>query len=338
MTATEEREEIENTNQPLVRYSVTDADIEAAKQRYASLEATTPQGYEAVRAAIRELVSTRTAIEKRRVQLKADALEWGRKVDGEAKRLTAMLLEIEEPLKAKKQAIDDEKERARREKEEAERRAIEEQLRLQREAEEARLKAERDAEEARLKAERERLEAEKARLAEIQQKIERQQAEAKAKAEEEARIEREREEAARRERERVEAERQAEERRRWEAEQKAERERLAKIEAEQKAERERIAAEQAKLEAERRAVAEAKEAERKAREEAERKAAEEARLAAIAPDAEKLKSLALQLRAIAAPAMSTDEGRGVLDSAMKQLCRVADFLESFGSAPEAANG
>src|SRR5579863_5138042 len=95
----------------LVTYSITDADIAATQAAYAGLTADTPKGYEEVRLAIAHCRDTRVAIEKRRVELKADALAWGKKVDAEAKRITTLLEEIEDPLKAKKQAVDDEKAR-----------------------------------------------------------------------------------------------------------------------------------------------------------------------------------------------------------------------------------
>jgi colicin import membrane protein len=156
----------------VVSYDVTDAAIEATRAKYAALEATTPQGYEEVRLAIAEVRTTRVAIEKRRVELKADALEYGRKVDSEAKRLTTLIESIEAPLAAKKAAVDNEKARLKAEAEAARLREIEERLARERAAEEARLKAARDAEDARLAEERKRLDAERVALAEERAKAE----------------------------------------------------------------------------------------------------------------------------------------------------------------------
>ena len=109
-----------NDFRSLVTYDVTPEQIEAKKAAYAALEATTPKGYEEVRKAIGDLRGLRVAIEDRRKELKKDSLEFGRLVDGEAKRITALIEGIEEPLKLKKAAVDDEKERLRKEKEAAE--------------------------------------------------------------------------------------------------------------------------------------------------------------------------------------------------------------------------
>ncbi len=122
------------------------------------------EGYENVTKALSVLRSTRVAIEKTRKDLKADSLEYGRRVDAIAKELTSSIEALEVPLSSAKQSIDQEKERLKREKAEAAQRALEEEIRKKREAEEAelaRLKAiedeKRAAEDARLKAERDRL-------------------------------------------------------------------------------------------------------------------------------------------------------------------------------------
>ena len=65
--------------------------------------------------------TARTDVEKRRKELKQDALDYGRLVDSTAKRITERLEAIEGPLKANKELIDAENERIKREKEEAER-------------------------------------------------------------------------------------------------------------------------------------------------------------------------------------------------------------------------
>jgi hypothetical protein len=122
---------------PLIRYSVTDNAIAELRQELAGLTAETREGYELVRQAIARTRGLRTDIEERRKELNRDALDWQRKVNGEAKRLTGLLLEIEEPLKARKQAVDDEKDRLRREAERAELIKLEDELRAKREAEEA---------------------------------------------------------------------------------------------------------------------------------------------------------------------------------------------------------
>jgi len=58
----------------------------------------------------------RVAVEKKRKDLKADALEWGRKVDAEAKRISALLEPIEVHLQTEEDKVTKEKERIKAEK------------------------------------------------------------------------------------------------------------------------------------------------------------------------------------------------------------------------------
>ena len=147
-----------NTQTPmLIKYNVSDEHIATLKAELAGLTADTPERYEIVRLGIAKCRDARVGIEKTRVDLKRDALEFGRKVDAEAKRLTSAIEDIESPLKAAKKEVDEAEERKRKAKEEAER--------IEREA----------------VAKAERIEQE--RLAEI----ERREAEATAAAEKEAR-------------------------------------------------------------------------------------------------------------------------------------------------------
>ena len=139
-----------------VKFTITSEEIEAKRANYGQLSAETPAGYALVRGAIADCRATRAKIETRRKELKAGALAYGRKVDGVAKELTGLIESFEAPLKEKKQAVDDEKTRIKREKEEAEQRAADEKARVEREAEEkwvadlkaiedAKIKAEQDA-------------------------------------------------------------------------------------------------------------------------------------------------------------------------------------------------
>lgn len=166
----------------LIEYPTTEDKIAEAGKKYATLEATTAKGYKAVVEAIAVLRGTRSDIEKRRVELKADALEFGRKVDAAAKKLTVLVSDIEEPLKAKKQAVDDEEARIKREAEKAELVALEAKLRAEREVEEARLKAQREAqaaEQSRLESERKAVEDQKRAVAAQQAEVERREAAAR---------------------------------------------------------------------------------------------------------------------------------------------------------------
>lgn len=105
-------------------YSPTDATIAELAARFRGLSIDgidDSEGEKAVRLARSEVRDYRTAVEKRRKALKADALAYGRAIDGEAKRITAALLEVEEPLAEELDAVKAERDRLAAEAEEAER-------------------------------------------------------------------------------------------------------------------------------------------------------------------------------------------------------------------------
>lgn len=281
-----------------VEYPVSEQEIIATRARYGAISFDTPEGYEEGRLALAHLRTARTSIEKRRVELKADALAYGRKVDDIAKRLTFLVSEIEEPLKGRKAAIDDAKARAARAAEDAARAAAE-----------AKAKAEREAEEKRIAEERAKCEAQQAVFAEAQRKAD----EERRQADERERIERER----------VAAEQRAAQARidtaraELEAQQRAFRE---KEEAGARAELARQQAERDRLVAEERTAAEAAAA-----------VAEEARLEAMRPDIEKIHGFAGEIRALAAraPEMRTDQSRSAMTWIVGALERVAKAADDF---------
>lgn len=122
MTTTLER----ITAVPII-YEIDATALTAKVQQYAELTiagVNDTKGYKAVSEARKELKRDRVAIENRRKELKADALEYGRKVDAMAKRLTALLEPTERRLESEEKRIDDEKERLRKEAELARQRAI----------------------------------------------------------------------------------------------------------------------------------------------------------------------------------------------------------------------
>jgi len=285
-----------------VTYTVTAEDIAAKRLAYDVLAADTPQGYESVRVAIADCRATRTSIEKRRVELKADALAFGRRVDSIARELTSLIESIEEPLRLKKAAVDDARERAKAEKEAEARRIVEEELRIEREARETQEHAAREAEEKRLAEERERLAAERA-------EIERQRAESEARERAASEALRAEKEALETERQRLEAEKRAAEH--------AEFERLAKIRAEAEA---KELARLAVIAAEEERIAEAERAE------GHRK-----RLEALKPDKDKLAAFAARLREAEAPIVKTRDGKRALAVAVAALEEIATALEAFGS-------
>lgn len=289
----------------LVAYDPNDAAIAKLKAQIAPLLAdpksalTTKEGYEECRAVLATTRQWRSILEKKRVELKADALEFGRKVDAEAKRVLGLILEIESPIKAAKDAADTEKERKLQEGIAAEKAKAEAIEKAKRDAEEAARKAAHEAEQAKLRDEREAFEAEKKRLAE-EKAVE----DAKRKAEDDARrAEQDRRDAElKAERDRIAAEQKAESDR-LAAERKAvedEKVRLAKIEADrlakEKAEQEakdradfeRKARDKAEADAKSKAESDRIASEKAAKEKAEAEKAEAARIAAAKPDVAKI--------------------------------------------------
>lgn len=102
----------------LITFNITDNAIAELSQQYSGLIAVfgDTKAEKELREAISVIRYYRVQIEHRRKELKADALEYGRKVDAEAKRITDSFLKIEEPLKANKEKIDAERERIKEEK------------------------------------------------------------------------------------------------------------------------------------------------------------------------------------------------------------------------------
>ena len=280
----------------IVKYGITDAAIAKMEDLYMGLTITdikNDEEFTAVHDARMVVKNHRVSVEKKRKELKAEALAWGKKVDGEANRIKGLLEPIENHLASEEKKITDEKERIKEKEEAAEKEKIqarvdalfavnvvlpfidvatmtdanyEDKLILATDA--YRAEQQRLEEERKVKAEEEaRLAIERAEIEKI--KIE-QEARAKAQAEREDALKRQEraiEEAKRKEQERIEREA-----------------------------FEKQAIENARIKAE--ADAKAK-AEREAREKAEKEEAEKAekrRLLEIAPDKDKLIVFANQLQ------------------------------------------
>jgi colicin import membrane protein len=119
-----DRAEINDGN-VVVEYSRTEAALAELRQKYSGVvfDCTTTKGDKEARAARLELTSLRTSLEKKRKEFKAPALEFGKKIDSEAARVTSEILAIENPIDEQIKA--DEKrradEKAERERIEAER-------------------------------------------------------------------------------------------------------------------------------------------------------------------------------------------------------------------------
>jgi hypothetical protein len=328
---------------PVVLYSVTEETIANMREKFrvlAILGTEDKEGRDAVHDARMACVRARSAIEKTRKELKADSLEYGRRVDSEAKRLTDMvapiekrLLEQEEKIQAEIQKIEKEKsDRLYANRVEAltavggtvggafpevlVRSMGDDEFAMQlahidRQVKERKAREEREALEA---AERKRIaDAEAARL----------------KAENE-RLEAERIEFNRQRREQEEA-------------QRIERERLEKIQRDQDAERQRLEAENRRLQEQEAARVKAeqdridterrqKEADDRARAQAEEKARQDKeavdRAERLRPDMERLAAVADNVDAISVPKVSDDAQEiaekigAILDAAAEQIRRI----------------
>ena len=111
----EKAENTENTAQ-VVKFSVTDAAIAQMKSEYMGLSiagADDKNGFELVHRARMTVKEKRVDVEKTRKSLNESALEWQRKVNAEAKRITEMLAPVENHLKAQEEAYEAERERIR---------------------------------------------------------------------------------------------------------------------------------------------------------------------------------------------------------------------------------
>jgi hypothetical protein len=95
----------------LVKYSVTDEALEQYRKEFLPLTIKgldDQAGYEKVKEARLFIKGERVNVEKKRVELKATALEYGRAVDSEAKRITLAIEEVENHLMAEQKKIDNE--------------------------------------------------------------------------------------------------------------------------------------------------------------------------------------------------------------------------------------
>jgi hypothetical protein len=101
-------------NKKLLRSAVADEAIAEFALKVANLDATTDEGYEECKKAIRWCVKARSAVTGLKEELNKAALAHQRAVNAEEKRLIGLVSEVESQLKAKKQAVDDEVERKRK--------------------------------------------------------------------------------------------------------------------------------------------------------------------------------------------------------------------------------
>jgi len=314
----------------IVKFVPTDAAIAEMRNQYMGLKVNgidDKEGLKAVHDARMIVKGKRVEVEKKRKALKADALEYGRKVDAEAKRITALLQPIEDHLQHEEDIVTREKERIA--KEEAERQAAITRDRMEKlaavgahafptevqmwtdedfaaeltKATDA-FNAKKAAEEVERKAraeeaERNRIEAE--RLAEERRKME----------EAQAQMDRQRAEIEAEKRKLAEAEA-ARQRAIDDARRKRELEEEAKERAAAMEKAKQEAAEKARIETEARLKREAAEKAERERVAAEKAEAKRLKKEAARPDQEKLRAFAETLRTMDRPALRSDVAIKVL--------------------------
>ena len=111
----------------IAEYSPTETALADLRQRYGKVvfDVTTTKGMEDARKGRAEIRGYRTALETKRKEIKAPALERCRLIDDEAKRITAELVALEDPIDELIKAEERRKESERLEKERKERERIE---------------------------------------------------------------------------------------------------------------------------------------------------------------------------------------------------------------------
>ena len=112
----------ERVSQEIAKFNLADAAIAQMKEEASKIEIKgieDKSGYKVAKEFLSKVKKTRTSVEAKRKDLKSEYLEIGRGIDGEAKRLTDSILEVENPLAEKIKIIDDEiqAEKERKEKE-----------------------------------------------------------------------------------------------------------------------------------------------------------------------------------------------------------------------------
>jgi hypothetical protein len=258
-----------DVSQQLRQFALTNAAIAECRAAYMPLTiagVNDAEGFKRVHTARIVIKNYRVDVEKVRKTLKADSLEYGRKVDAEARRIVSLLDPIEAHLTHEESVYEAAKEAIRN----AARLKAEAEAAAAKEAEEARIKAEQVAETERLRVERERLSAEAFR-----QKAEQDRIDAANRAIE------------------IEQKRLAD----------IESARLRKIEDERIL---KEAVERARIETEQRIAREAAEKAAAEKVEAFAAEAARIRADAIRPDREKLLAVAFAVNAIEIPAVSSD--------------------------------
>ncbi len=166
------------TKSELKKYNITDKYIASLSEHAMTLkvkDVNDNAGCKIIHQARMKIKVTRIEVEDKRKELKVKSLIFGRAVDGEAKRITALLKPIEDHLQSQEKIVEDEKirikvekariEKERLEKEEAERMRVWEE-------EQAKIKAEQEKEAKRLEVIREEQEERERHIREEQEERE----------------------------------------------------------------------------------------------------------------------------------------------------------------------
>jgi hypothetical protein len=98
----------------LKKYNITDAEISKVSKECMQLIVTSVDdmtNYNIVKQARIGIKAKRVEVEKKRKELKSESLAFGKAVDGEAKRIFALIAPIEEYLISQEDIVDDEKQR-----------------------------------------------------------------------------------------------------------------------------------------------------------------------------------------------------------------------------------
>lgn len=107
---------LDNGTVNIAVFNQTDAALAALREKYQTVpDANTDEGYALVKNGLKELTGLRTRLEAVRKEVKEPYLQAGRIIDAEAKRITAELVALEDPMKAAKKEVDDRIERERQE-------------------------------------------------------------------------------------------------------------------------------------------------------------------------------------------------------------------------------
>lgn len=113
------------------KFNIADARIAELKEQFKGLEikgVDDKEGIKAVTEAAKVMRTLRTGVDAKHKELKAFYLNTGRGIDAEKNRIQELIAEVEEPLKAKKDAIDAEIQRIKDEEEAREQKRIEDRV------------------------------------------------------------------------------------------------------------------------------------------------------------------------------------------------------------------